>query len=181
MPEMDGIAACRFLKADPALGRIPIVIVSPEARRRECVEAGCDEVLIKPFDAAVFLDTVRRFVPLLERQEIRIPVSCRVEFATKTGSYLAHTRDLSIHGLFLKSPRPFAAGTRLQMVIHLPVLRGETGLERPAPLAMEGEVRRIVRPSPGSHLLAGVGVRFVQPAAGVLRVIEEFIAARRRR
>jgi CheY-like chemotaxis protein len=181
MPEMDGIAACRFLKADPVLGRIPIVIVTPEERRGECVAAGCDEVLIKPFEAAVFLDTVRRFVPLLERQEVRIPVSCRVEFTTKTGSYVAHTRDLSIHGLFLKSPRPFAAGTRLQMLVHLPARRGEAGVERPAPLPVEGEVRRTLRPSPGSHLLPGVGVSFLEPAAGVLRAIEEFIAARRRK
>ncbi len=181
MPEMDGIAACRFLKADPVLGRLPIVIVTSADRREECVRAGCDDVLIKPFESAAFLEKVRRFVPLLERREGRIPVSCRVEFRAKSGSYAAYTRDLSTHGLFLKRPRPFAVGTRLQMVIHLPSRRGERGLEKPAPLAVEGEVRRSLRPGPGSHLLPGIGVRFVNPPAEVLRVIEEFIAARRKR
>jgi len=181
MPEMDGIAACRFLKADPVLGRIPVVIVASADRREECVRAGCDDVLIKPLESASFLEKVRRFVPLLERHEGRIPVSCRVEFKGKTGSYTAYTRDLSTHGLFLKSPRPFVHGTRLQMVIHLPSRRVEGRLEKPAPVAVEGEVRRSLRPGPGSHLLAGVGVRFVDPPAEVLRVIEEFIAARRNR
>jgi phosphoribosylanthranilate isomerase len=125
-------------------------------------------------------EKVRRFVPLLERREGRIPVSCRVEFRARSGSYAAYTRDLSTHGLFLKSPRPFALGTRLQMTIHLPSRRGEQGLVKPAPLELEGEVRRSLRPGPGSHLLPGVGVRFVNPPAEVLRVIEEFIATRRK-
>ena len=181
MPEMDGIAACRFLKADPLLGRIPIVLVASESRREECVRAGCDDVLIKPLESASFLEKVRRFVPLLERLEGRIPVSCRVEFKVKSVSYTAYTRDLSTHGLFLKSPRPFAVGTRLQMVIHLPSRRVEGRLEKPAPVAVEGEVRRSLRPGPGSHLLPGIGIRFVDPPAEVLRVIENFIAARRKR
>jgi CheY-like chemotaxis protein/Tfp pilus assembly protein PilZ len=181
MPEMDGISACRFLKADPVLGRIPVVIVTSADRREACVRAGCDDVLIKPFESAAFLETVRRFVPLLERQEGRIPVSCRVEFKAKIGSYTAYTRDLSTRGLFLKTPRPFIAGTRLQMVIHLPARRGEKGPGRPEPLAVEGEVRRAIRPAPGSHLLPGIGVRFVDPAPEVLRTIEKFIAARRAR
>jgi CheY-like chemotaxis protein/Tfp pilus assembly protein PilZ len=181
MPEMDGASACRFLKADPVLGRIPIVILAPQDRRDDCVRAGCDEVLIKPFESAAFLEVVRRFVPLLERREQRIPVSCRVEFRAKVGSYTAYTRDLSAHGLFLKSPRPFAVGTRLQMVIHLPGRSVERPPGTPGPLALEGEVRRVVRPAPGSHLLPGIGIRFLDPPPEVVRAIEEFIAARRAR
>jgi len=181
MPEMDGVSACRFLKADPVVGRIPIVIVTSPDRREECVRAGCDDVLIKPLESGAFLEKVRRFVPLLERRESRIPVSCRVEFSGKIGSYKAYTRDLSPHGLFLKSPRPFAVGTRLRMVIHLPARRGEGRSEKRPPLHIEGEVKRAMRPVPGSHLLAGIGVRFVDTPPEVLRAIEEFIAARRGR
>jgi len=181
MPEMDGVSACRSLKADPVLGRIPIVIVTSADRREECLRAGCDDVLIKPFESTAFLEKVRRFVPLAERLESRIPVSCRVEFRARIGSYTAYTRDLSAHGMFLKSPRPFAVGTRLQMVIHLPRPRGGRPSERPAPLPVEGEVRRIIRQAAGSRLLPGIGIRFVDPPPAALRVIEEFIAARRAR
>jgi len=181
MPEMDGVSACRSLKADPVLGRIPIVIVTSADRREECLRAGCDDVLIKPFESTAFLERVRRFVPLAERLESRIPVSCRVEFRARIGSYTAYTRDLSAHGMFLKSPRPFAVGTRLQMVIHLPRPRGGRPSEKPAPLSIEGEVRRIIRQAAGSRLLPGIGIRFVDPPPEALRVIEEFIAARRAR
>ena len=179
MPDIDGVATCRFLKADPLLGRIPIVIIAAVQRREECLRAGCDDVLIKPFESSAFLDAVRRFVPLLERRESRIPVSCRVEFSSRVGSYIAYTRDLSAHGLFLKSPRLFALGIRLKMLIHLPALRGRRTAEKPAPLSVEGEVRRILRRSPGKHLLAGIGVHFVDAPPEILRAIEEFIAARR--
>jgi len=178
MPVMDGIEACRHLKADPIVGSVPVVIVTTEGRREDCLWAGCDDVLIKPFDAPAFLEKVRRYAPLLERLESRIPVSCRVEFFTRTGSYAAYTRDLSPHGLFLKSPRPFAIGTRLRLVLHLPVRRGPAG-RGTRPLELQAEVRRIVRTAPGSNLLPGVGVRFLDLPSEALLAIEEFIAARR--
>src|SRR2546426_9229382 len=157
MPEVDGISACRSLKAAPVLGRIPIVIVTSADRREECLRAGCDDVLIKPFESTAFLERVRRFVPLAERLESRIPVCCRVESRARIGSYTAYTRDLSAHGMFLKSPRPFAVGTRLQMVIHLPRPRGGRPSEKPEPLPVEGEVRRIIRQAAGSSFCPGSG------------------------
>jgi len=181
MPGMDGLAACRFLKADPVLGRIPVVIVASADRREACFNAGCDDVLVKPFDSMAFLEKVRRFVPLLERREGRIPVSCRVEFTTKSGSYVAYTRDLSTRGLFLKSPRPFAPGTPLRLVIHLPERRRDAASPKAPPVEVQGEVRRSLRPAAGSHLLPGVGVRFVDPPAEAVAAIERFIAARRAR
>lgn len=179
MPEMDGIEACRHLKADPVVGGVPVVIVTTGERREECLRAGCDAVLIKPFAAPAFLEVVRRFVPLLERNEGRIPVSCRVEFVAQSGSYSAYTRDLSPHGLFLKSPRPFAIGTRLRLTLHLPGRPAAGGPRSTRVLSLEGEVRRLVRPAPGSHLLPGVGVRFVDISPETLSAIEEFIASRR--
>jgi two-component system alkaline phosphatase synthesis response regulator PhoP len=171
MPGMDGIEACRHLKADPMAGRIPIVVVTGQA--------GCDGVLIKPFDGPAFLEMVRRFVPLLERNEGRIPVSCRVEFTAPSGSYTAYTRDVSLHGLFLKSPRPFAIGARLRLTLHLPMRAQAEGPRTTTSLSLEGEVRRVVRASPGEHLLPGVGVRFLGMSPEAQAQIEAFIASRR--
>ncbi|HEV8701701.1 MAG TPA: response regulator [Candidatus Polarisedimenticolia bacterium] len=179
MPGMDGIEACRHLKADPLVGGVPVVIVSGEGRREECRQAGCDGVLIKPFDAPAFLEMVRRFVPLLERNEGRIPVSCRVEFSAPSGSYTAYTRDVSLHGLFLKSPRPFAIGVRLHLTLHLPMRPASGGPRITTSLNLEGEVRRVVRAVPGERLLPGVGVRFLDMRPEALDCIERFIASRR--
>ncbi|MGH8059875.1 MAG: response regulator, partial [Candidatus Entotheonellia bacterium] len=51
MPKMDGIEACRQLKADPSLPFIPVIMVTAKADSKDIVaglEAGADEYLTKP-------------------------------------------------------------------------------------------------------------------------------------
>jgi uncharacterized protein (TIGR02266 family) len=166
----DGLDACRTMKADPVLRAIPVVMVTLRGRKEECLQAGCDDVLAKPVSQEDFLAKVRRFVALRERAESRIPVSLRVEFKAPGGSYTAYTKDLSRHGLFLKSPRPFTRGTRLEMTIHLPGAR--------PPMTLKGEVRRVVEPAPGGHLLPGIGVQLLNLTPALERQIEEFVRER---
>ncbi len=173
MPEMSGLEVCRALKADPLLRAVPVVLVTARDRVGECRDAGCDEAIVKPVRQEDFLETVRRFAPLRERLEDRIPISLRVEFTVRSAAYAAFTKDLSPHGMFLKSPRPFALGTRLQLTLHLPG-------GRPA-LRLAGEVRRVVEATPGSHLIPGVGVRFTEVDPEALKALREFIAERRPR
>ncbi len=168
MPDIDGVEACRLLKADPLLRAIPVILAAAADAADACRAAGCDDVMVKPVTQEAFLDKVRRFVALRERQENRIPASLRVEFTAGAGRYTAYTRDISSRGLFLKSPRPFSVGTLLNMLVHLPA----------GTVAIEGEVRRIVEKVPGSHLLAGLGVVFVHPEPEPARRIDDFIRDR---
>ncbi|HEU4402858.1 MAG TPA: response regulator [Candidatus Polarisedimenticolia bacterium] len=173
LPGSDGLETCRLLKADPDLRPIPVVIVTGPEGREECVAAGCDDVLPRPVTQGSFLERVRRFAPLRERQEDRITVSLRVEFRVVSATYTAFTKDLSPHGAFLKSPRPFAVGTPLTLTIHLP--------RRKEPLRVGGEVRRVVEEAPGSHLLPGIGVAFRNLSPEATRILKEFIKERRGR
>ena len=173
LPGADGLAICRALKDDPLLRAIPVVLLAPAERQDECHAAGCDAVVAKPVTQEAFLEQVRRFVDLLERQEHRIPVSVRTELQVGTATYTAFTKDLSPHGTFLKSPRPFPSGTRLRLTLQLPGGR--------PPLVLGAEVRRVIGSSAGSHLLPGVGVRFDDVPAEARAVLEDFIAERLRR
>jgi uncharacterized protein (TIGR02266 family) len=170
MPGMDGIETCRAIKTDPVLRRIAVVIVAPGGRTEECLAAGSDDVLTKPVSQDDFLLRVRRFVPLLERGESRIPASLRVEFKVRDSRYRAYTKDVSPHGVFLKTPRPLAPGTRLSLEVHLP--------GREDALLIQGEVRRVIEAHAGSQLLPGIGVRFVDIDPEARRVLKDFIAAR---
>jgi CheY-like chemotaxis protein len=65
MPLMNGVAVCRALKADPALKRIPVLMMTGQATqeaRRQAMAAGAVVVLSKPFDLAVLEATVARCI-----------------------------------------------------------------------------------------------------------------------
>jgi CheY-like chemotaxis protein len=63
LPEMDGLAATRHLKADPRTREIPVVAVTSYAMKGDeakAFEAGCEGYITKPIDKSLFLETVAR-------------------------------------------------------------------------------------------------------------------------
>ena len=65
MPIMDGLAATRVLKADPATASIPVIALTSAVMagdREKAILAGCDGFMAKPIDIDDFLDMVARAV-----------------------------------------------------------------------------------------------------------------------
>ena len=65
LPEIDGWEATRRLKADPDTAQIPIIALTAHARvtdRGKSIEAGCQEVEIKPVDLPRLLEKVERLL-----------------------------------------------------------------------------------------------------------------------
>ena len=63
MPGIDGWEATRQLKADPKTKGITVVAVTARALQDDADtarEAGCDAVIVKPFDMAVLADSLLR-------------------------------------------------------------------------------------------------------------------------
>lgn len=71
MPKIDGIEVLRRLKANPRLGKLPVIMLTTTDDVREierCYELGCNVYIQKPVDYDRFADAIRRlglFVPLL--------------------------------------------------------------------------------------------------------------------
>jgi DNA-binding response OmpR family regulator len=65
MPLMNGVVVCRALKADAALARIPVAIMTGQATqeaRRQALAAGAGVVMTKPFDLEVLQATIARSI-----------------------------------------------------------------------------------------------------------------------
>jgi len=63
LPRIDGWEATRRLKADQALSRIPVIVLSAHAMRGDEDRArasGCDDFLTKPIDETLLFDKIAR-------------------------------------------------------------------------------------------------------------------------
>src|SRR5262245_35580393 len=66
IPKKRGIDLCRDLKSSPSGARRPVLLlVSRQGVRSARMSSGCDDCIEKPFDEAILLAKVRRFLPEL--------------------------------------------------------------------------------------------------------------------
>jgi CheY-like chemotaxis protein len=66
MPEMDGWEATRILRADPETREIPILVMTALSQRinlQKCLEAGCNEYIVKPFTWNELQTRIKALVP----------------------------------------------------------------------------------------------------------------------
>ena len=73
MPIMNGHEACKRLKADPVTADIPVLMMTgfdPRPERLKMVEAGGDDLIVKPIDIDKLENAVRR---ALGDPEVEVP------------------------------------------------------------------------------------------------------------
>jgi CheY-like chemotaxis protein len=76
MPRMDGVEALRLIKADPALSRIPIIMLTTTDDPREieeCYLLGCNSYVTKPVEFDAFAETLNRlglFIMIMRVSEV---------------------------------------------------------------------------------------------------------------
>jgi DNA-binding response OmpR family regulator len=65
MPGINGYEFCARLRADEAISRVPVLMLSAlegDEPRRRALEAGANDILSKPFDSVILIERVRSFV-----------------------------------------------------------------------------------------------------------------------
>lgn len=172
MPEMDGDECCRQVKSDPTLRNIPIVIVThmgEEKAQERCRDAGCDDILLKPINRHLFMETARRLLSLRQRSEPRVEARLQVRFGSGDEILTDYSVNISTGGIFLETTTPLAQATALQLEFSLPT--------RPEAIRCNGRVAWVNHPDfpskPG--MPAGIGVQLLDLPLDELHAIRDFI------
>ncbi len=65
MPGMPGLDLLKAVRADPALAKLPVLLVTAEAKREQIVEAaqaGVNGYVVKPFTAQILKDKIEKIL-----------------------------------------------------------------------------------------------------------------------
>lgn len=173
MPEMNGDECCRRVKTDPELRATPIVMVTQSGRDddlEKCRRAGCDDILLKPINRHLFVDTARKLLAVSARAAMRVSAHLQVRYGRDRQQLLSnYSLNISTGGLFLVTDDPLPVDTPLALEFTLP--------GREAPIRCTGRVAWVNHPVllNKPELAAGMGVQFIDLRLDDLHAIREFI------
>lgn len=173
MPGLSGEECCRAIKGDVALDKTAVVMIiaagHPELVSR-CREAGCDEILFKPFNHDEFLATVRRYVDLEVRSSNRLKAQLRVYYGPAPQKLLSEfSVDLSTGGLYVQTDFPLPVDESLTLRFTLPDQQSMVSCN--ARVAWVNPKDNPRKP----ELPAGMGIQFVDLSLEDMKSIRRFL------
>jgi uncharacterized protein (TIGR02266 family) len=170
---IDGASLCQAIKQDPILGgtRVVLLVSGLDATERErAVRAGADDVLPKPIDRVVLLDTARRLLAEAQIGLPRVVLAQPIQLRSERKTWDGLARNLSRGGVFVESGRLLAPPNELEIAMRLPETREW--------LASTAQViwTRPGAPRPGHR--PGMGLRFLALDRGTARRLSEWVEER---
>ena len=125
MPVMNGIEACRKLKANSHLAKIPVILIftpDRDASEEDVKTCGCDAYLKKPFGREEFLNLGHRYLYHIERRERRVPCQVPVGFTIADKTYQNLSVHLHLHGLYVEFREEIPPQKLIEVSFSLPTI-----------------------------------------------------------
>jgi two-component system NtrC family sensor kinase len=94
LPEVDGLAFCRLLRAQPAMRNLPVVVFSAsdsEDRKVEAFNAGVDDYIVKPSTPGELLSRVTSHLNIAQRESELLGSNRELSFLADLGRGLLRT------------------------------------------------------------------------------------------
>lgn len=172
MPGMNGDECCSIIKEDPLLKKIPVIMTTAgrdEKDRERCFSAGCDDFIVKPFNATELLKKVARFIDIVVRDYARVPEFLEVVFAAGGKVHKGYLQDLSEKGAFVKSDAILPVGETIILVFTMP--------DKSATVEAEAKIMRVVEKSIkfNPDINVGMGVRFINLTNEAEKFINDYL------
>lgn len=169
MPKMNGIECCRILKSDPALKKIPVIMVTSTEKKAESIKAGCDDFVRKPINESAFLEEIKKFVSMKIRKEDRYDISVEVKYTYKEKTVSAFSKDMSYSGLSIITKDPIPMNTILNLNILLPIDGRDESHK------CKAKVMRTFKEETDDRVVSGLGLELVEAGSKTLTAIKTFI------
>jgi uncharacterized protein (TIGR02266 family) len=172
MPELDGEAVCRMLRADPVLQDTPVVMLTASPRPEDyerSIRAGANQVLTKPIHRVALIDAVSRYLQSpTPRGMPRVEVATAVRIQRAGGDCTGTARNLSRGGLFVESSCDATPPEEVGLEFALPE----------SVYVLTPTARVIWRREPTAGVEPGFGVRFVRIDGESVRTLTDFVSER---
>ncbi len=173
MPVMSGIEACRKLKANAHLAKIPVILMftpDRDASEQDVKASGCDAYLKKPFGREEFLNIGHRYLYHIDRRERRVPCQVPVSFTISGKSYQTRSVDLSLHGIYVEFREEIPPQKLIEVSFTLPGIS-------PQQIQAKGKVAWVNQGFPRKNLSTpqgfGIEIHAIDPASA--EIIRKFI------
>jgi uncharacterized protein (TIGR02266 family) len=173
MPGMGGDELCRRIKADPDLGRTPVIMVTgcDDGDEHEiAVRAGASDVVEKPVNRVSLIQTVNHFLRLAERGLVRVPLETEVRLDVPGREILGWSRNVSRGGMFVEYDQ---AAPEPDSVLKLEFLLPELPTEMPHALSPTAKV--VWRRRATGVGRPGMGLQFLKLDARSAQRISDFV------
>lgn len=172
MPEVDGLALCRALKADPELAPTPVVVLCSSDRgddRAKALRAGADDVIGKPISRSSLIEAVQRFLRFaVVRGLPRASFRARVRIDDGHADWYGVARNVSRGGIFVEGHKELALSHEVKLEFELP----DTSLS----VKPTAEVVWLDRNEGGET--QGVGLRFLGLDGKSARYLDDWVHER---
>ena len=146
-PQVQGFDAfaCARLILEAIGERVSVLLIGNSADDLRAEAAGIVGIVSRPLTRERLVEAVRRYHPMVERENDRAEVAIKVDFECGGVSGLAYTRDLSTDGCFLHTNEPLTVGAVLSLAFQLPAPGARD-------VKVEGEVVRLQPAVSGSFV-----------------------------
>jgi len=106
------------------------------------------------------------------RRDERLVMRCAIEFVVNGQTFIGLSSNISLGGLFIRSRNTFAAGTIIDMTIHLP----DDSVSK-----LRGRVARVLERADGGgrSLEDGMGIALVEKDHNYVRLVASLLSVRK--
>jgi uncharacterized protein (TIGR02266 family) len=173
LPDISGDKCCYTIKSDEGLGEIPVIMITDGVNAEDferCLQAGCDDIIIKPINRHYLLAIAHKFLNVRHRKTPRFVARLLVQYGTDQGSLRSdYSVNLSTGGIFVETGSFLPIDTPLTIEFILP--QKDISIRTKGSVAWINHPELKIKP----NLPVGMGIQFLGISSEDMEAIGQFI------